>query len=230
MIAFFFMKKYIILIVFFSSLASPAQDNLLVNKSYLEDQLYIGINYNILQNKPELVQQKGISINYQLGFIKDLPLNKKGNVALGIGLGYAYNKYNQTILIDKNQPEFSLVVDDYNKNKFETHCVELPFEIRIRNSSPTQYKFWRIYFGGKIAYVFSSKSVFEDLDALVIKNRPIPYLKKWQYGPQLSFGYGTWNIYTFFNVNPLFDKAPIVNAFDVNTLKSFKIGLQFYIF
>jgi len=232
-VAFFYMIRLILYSFFFSNIALCfGQDSLLVNKKYLEDQIYVGINYNILQNKPEFLQQKGISINYQLGFIKDLPLNKKGTIALGIGLGYAYNKFNQTLKINDGTPEFSVITDDdYSKNKFETHAIEIPFEIRIRKSSPTVYKFWRIYAGAKIAYVFSSRSIYKNVDSSeIIKLTPIPYLNKWQYGPQISFGYGTWNIYTFFNLNQLFNEAPISERVDVNQMKSFKIGLQFYIF
>jgi len=230
-VAFFIMKPLFSIIAILMSLTVFGQDSLLVGKKYLEDQIYIGINYNILRKKPDLLQQKGISINYQIGFIKDLPLTKKGDFALGIGLGYAYNKFNQTLKISNTIPAYEIITEDYQKNKFETHALELPIEIRFRNATPTTYKFWRLYIGAKIAYVFASKSIFINSDGEEkIKLTPIPHLNKWQWGPQISFGYGTWNIYAFFNSANLFENAPTIENIDVNQLKTFKIGLQFYIF
>ena len=236
MVAFFIMKQLFFLIGFIliNTIQSFGQDSLLISKKYFEDQLYIGITYNILTNKPESLEQRGLSIGYQMGFIKDIPLNKKGSFALGIGLGYGYNKFNQNLRISDQVDAFSLVdLSKDGKNKFETHVIEIPIEIRFRiTSTPTVYKFWRIYIGGKISYVFASKSLYEDnIDGTnqIIKNNPIPYQARWQYGPQISFGYSTFNFYTYYNLNNLFENAPN-NSLNVNDLRTFKVGLQFYIF
>ncbi len=237
MVAFFIMKQLFFLLglFFIYSIPSFSQDNLLVGKKYFEDQLYMGITYNILNNKPAGLEQRGLSIGYQMGFIKDIPLNNKGSFSLGIGLGYGYNKFNQNLKISNQANEFSLVdLGSEGKNKFETHVIELPIEIRFRiTSTPTVYKFWRIYIGGKISYVFASKSLYEDtIDGTdeLIKNNSIPYQARWQYGPQISFGYSTFNFYTFYNLNNLFENAPNYDGLNVNELRTFKIGLQFYIF
>ncbi len=211
------------------------QDSLLVDKKYFEDQLYAGVTFNILNNKPENLQQKGISTGLQIGFIKDIPLNKKGTTALGIGVGYAYSKYSQNLKIqtstDDSATEFSLLIDaDDFTNKFETHVIEFPFEIRIhRASSPTIYKFLRIYLGGKVSYVISSRSSFSDADES-FHIQPLPYVNKWQYGPYFVMGWGTWNLYAYYNANGLFSDAPTSESVNLTDLRSLKIGLQFYIF
>ena len=100
------------------------------------------------------------------GFIRDFPINKMRNVALGIGLGLSSNSYNQNLLIlkdDSSNLSYSIIDENetsFTKNKFTTYLVEIPFEFRWRRSTPTEYKFWRIYAGFKIGYVFANSSKF----------------------------------------------------------------------
>lgn len=219
-----------IVILFFVSPNLFAQDSLLVGRKYYEDQLYVGVTYNILTKKPADLQQKGISTGYHIGFIKEFPLNKKGSTAFGFGIGYAYNKYSQNLLIQNKTPEFTIIENEDYKNKFETHAVEFPIEIRVfRYSTPTVYKFFRIYLGGKVSYIFSSKSYYNAAEES-IKLSPLPYVNKWQYGPYLAIGWGPWNLYTYYNANELFSEAPISEIINPNELRNLKIGLQFYIF
>lgn len=228
----FLMKTilYIIAFIFVGIFNMIAQDSLLVGRKYFEDQLYVGITYNILMQKPADLQQKGISTGFHAGFIKDFPLNKKGTTALGIGFGYSYNKYSQNLKIQNQTPEFTLIEDEYDTNKFILHAVEIPIEIRVfRSSSPTITKFFRIYLGAKLSYVFHSKSQYTSVDEN-IKIKPLPYVNRWQYGPYLAIGWGPWNFYTYYDLDTLFIKAPQTEVLDSNQLKSIKIGLQFYIF
>lgn len=69
-----------------------AQDTILDDK-YREDQFYIGFTYNILQNRPSGISQNNLSNGLHIGVIRDFPINKKRNKAIGIGLGYSYNSY-----------------------------------------------------------------------------------------------------------------------------------------
>ncbi|MDX1315778.1 MAG: porin family protein, partial [Eudoraea sp.] len=124
---------------------------------YLEDQFYIGLTYNLLLNKPPSVTQQNLSYGLQTGFIKDIPLNEQRNFAVGIGLGYAVNSYYNNILATQT-PEgitYQVIADgfDYKRNKIETHLVEMPLEIRWRNSTAQEHRFWRIYTGFKLGYI-----------------------------------------------------------------------------
>lgn len=223
-------KLYTFFIFLFSLANLFGQDSLLVGRNYFEDQIYAGVTYNVLANKPTDLEQKGFSTGLHFGFIKDFPLNNEGRVALGLGIGYAYNNYSQNLLIQNETPEFVLIEDDDFKNKFRTHAIEFPFEIRLRTSSPTVYKFFRVYLGGKLSYVFSSSSTYTSTENESVLLDSIPYLNKWQYGPYLAIGWGPWNLYTYYNTNDLFSKAPISETVNPNDLRSFKIGLQFYVF
>lgn len=212
-----------------SAISGFSQDSLLVGKKYKEDQIYLSYTYNVVTNRPKEVIQKGLPIGIHTGFIKDISLNESGKLALGIGIGYAYDKYQLNFIMNDQGEPFEITTADYKKNKFETHAVELPIEIRIRNSSDVNYKFWRLYVGGKISYIFSSKYIYK-LDTDKLKIQPVPYLNKWQYGPMVSIGYNTWNLNAYWNLNPVFKDAPSSDNFDPNELKSLHIGLQFYIF
>ena len=196
---------------------------------YREDQLYVSVTYNALIDLPEGMTQNSFSPGFHLGIIRDLPVNKTRNFSLGIGLGYSYNRFNQNLKIDETSPPIYTIVEggNFNKNNFSQHLVEFPLEFRWRTSNSEIYKFWRIYTGFKAAYVFASKSVFEDAsERLYSKN--LKGLNPWQYGLTLSVGYNTWNGYIYYGLNPIFDTASTTNlqSIEINALK---IGLIFYI-
>lgn len=202
----------------------------LKESKYFEDQFYIATGYNFLLNTPEGVLQRSLSYNLQAGFIKDIPLNERGNVALGIGLGYGVNSYYTNVIADNNMNDIAYTINDgdnFRRSKLETHALEFPFELRWRTSTATEYKFWRIYTGFKLAYVFdgSSKLITDDLSDS-FSNTDIQNL---QYGVMLNFGFNTWNIHAYYALNPLLeDGVSLENAtpFEMRTLR---IGLIFYI-
>lgn len=206
-----------------------AQDSLLIGKSYFEDQIYISITNNTLVNKPATIKSKGISISLATGFIKDISLNKKGNIALGIGIGYAYQKFNQNIMFGNNDT-YAIIDVSYLRNKFEKHSIEIPFEIRIRpKSSPITYRFWRLYFGAKVGYSFYNRSLYLN-DSGKIINKNIQKINNWYYGPQISIGYNVINLYAFYNLNNLFDNLVLEDQTTLEGTTFLNIGFQLYIF
>lgn len=206
-----------------------AQDSLLVDKKYKEDQFYVNLTYNSLLNKPKEIVQNGLSMGVHFGYIYDYQLRKDGKWALGMGLGYAYDKFQSNLAFSKNEEKYFIITEDFSKNKIESHSIELPIEIRYRTSSPTVYKFWRVYFGGKISYSFSSKNVYK-IDGNTTKTKPLAYFEKWQFGPQISVGFNTWNIYANWNIQPMFSKKADNELLKISPITNLKVGLQFYIF
>ena len=104
-------------------------------KKYRENQFYISVTYNLLNEKPSDVSQSGFSTGFHFGFIRDMPINEKRTVALGIGLGLSTNSYNQNIGITEtnNQTLFNIIDEsqiNVSKNKFTTYLLEVPFEFR----------------------------------------------------------------------------------------------------
>lgn len=217
-------KRYYWLFLTLIGLPTHAQDSLLVGRKYLEDQVYIVVANNVLLYKPEQVAQNGLSSGLHLGFIKDMPINKKGTLAIGLGLGYGYDKYQQNIRI--SEENFSYIDETFIKNKLELHKIELPFELRYRNSTDTEFKFWRMYAGFKAAYVVHSRTVFENIETRTVVNTG-NYVNQWQYGPQMSIGYNAWNIYLYWMTSSLFDQTPIS---ELNPMQTLQFGVQLYVF
>lgn len=220
-------------ILFISYQSIIGQDNTITKTDnlYREDQFYFGITYNLLGKMPQDMSQNGFSSGFHLGFIRDMPINKSRTVSFGLGLGYSTNSFNQNLLISKDgQGILNYEIIDgasFTKNKFSMHLVEIPFEFRWRTSTTDSYKFWRIYSGFKLGYVFTTTSKFSG-SPQNIKLKNIDHFEKIQYGLTLSVGYNTWNAYLYYALNPIFKKEAKINdeSIDINAIK---IGLIFYI-
>ena len=200
-----------------------------VDSLFREDQFYFSITYNLLRNAPSGYSQYSFSSGVTLGFLRDMPITKDRKWAIGLGLGYSYNdiKHNLKIAIDATSGQNSYSIDNtYNKSKLRLHYVELPLEIRWRNASYESHKFWRIYTGFKVSYLFASKSIFEsNTESYGIRNSN--ELTKIQYGPYLSVGYNTINMYAYYGLKSNFDNVKIEGK-DLG-LNSFNVGFIFYI-
>jgi hypothetical protein len=203
-----------------------------VDSLYKEDQFYAGVTYNLLGKKPDGLSQSGFSTGFHFGFINDMPLNKNRNVAIGIGLGYSINSFNQNLLIIKeNTAGYSYNLLDgsntYSKNTFYSNLIEIPIEFRWRTSTPSEYDFWRIYAGFKLGYAVSNGAKFKG-EPESFKHKNISDFNNFQYGLTLSAGYNTWNIYVYYGLNPVFSSEAILNGNVVET-NAVKVGLMFYI-
>lgn len=216
-----------ILVLLTCFLKTHAQvENDTIDYKYLEDQLYLSVNYNILRNKPDGQESSLFSGDFSIGFIKDLPINKRRNVGIAIGVGYNYKSYKNNIeIFSDDDPNIGLT-EETSTNKFRTNFIEIPFEFRWRTSTPTKYNFWRIYPGFKVSYLFYSKTLVTYKGVTdVYKN--IELFEKLQYGATLSAGYGTWNLYVYYGLSPIFNNL-VIEDHKIN-LKDFSIGLKFYI-
>lgn len=217
-----FVILFFLNISFFTSLY--AQDSLLVNKKYFEDQVYFSVGYNSLLNKPDTFISSGLSSAIHFGFIKDIPINNKRTIAIGTGLGYGYENFKNNLRLHDNQ--FEYITTDYLKNKTEWHQIEFPIELRYRNSTPTVYKFWRVYAGFKVAYIFSAKAIYQD-ESIRTSTNYQSKIEAWQFGPQLSVGYNSLNLYLYKNLNPFFKEN---NLSELATIKQLQFGLIVYMF
>jgi len=106
------------------------------------------------------------------------------------------------------------------------HSVEVPIEFRWRTSTPSKYKFWRVYGGVKLAYNFAMSSKFKD-DFETVDTKNIQEFNQFQSGLFVSAGYSTWNLYIYYGLTPLFDELQLNNK--MLNLKEISIGLKFYI-
>lgn len=206
--------------------------SIVIDSLYREDQFYVGVTYNLLFNKPKGVSQSGFSGGVHFGFIRDMPINKRRNVAIGLGLGYSFNAYNQDLFIGEEegteQSIFSVLDGvEYNTNRFTKHLVEFPLELRWRTSTPETHKFYRIYTGIRMGYLYSFSSNFKQSGNQVRQSK-VEELNKWRVGATFTFGWNTFNFYFYYSLNSLFDDKAMIQGNPVG-LNTAKIGLMFYI-
>lgn len=210
--------------------AQELDPDALPDSKYLEDQFYLGVTYNFLLDRPTDVKQQNLSYGLQAGLIKDIPINADRTMALGVGLGLGLNAYYSNMLVSEVPGGFSYsVLDDearYKRNKIETHTIEMPLEVRWRNSTAEDYKFWRIYGGVKLAYVAGARSKFvSDDEKVSFYNTDV---ERFKYGLTLNFGYNTFNLHIYYALQNLFKHGTTLNGENIE-LRPLRVGFIFYI-
>ena len=221
-----FLVSLLLLISFFISFSQKND----VDNKYLEDQFYFGLYYSTLTSSPENYNQNKFSSTLNFGFIRDFPFNEQRNFGVGVGVGLSLSSSNSNLkLSDLNSSVSGEIVngEDFTKNKWNTTKIEFPFEVRWRTSTPTSYKFWRVYFGVKTSYLLKSKYKYESLSSdYTLENLPF---RKTQSGITVNAGNNTWNLGLYMGLNPIFNKEFGQNNPNLKDLKEFKLGLVFYI-
>jgi len=209
--------------LFFSCLGFSQEDF----QKYREDQIYFSVYYNSLGNELDNFKENKFSSSFNVGFIRDIPISKSRKLALGIGIGYGINSFNNNMkLASNNQNSIVLLSsrDIPKKNIFNFSEIQFPLEIRWRNSSPTSYKFWRVYAGLKYSKVLQSSFTHDSsMENYKLKSVPVNLD---QLGFTLNIGYNTWNIGLYKSLRPFFNKK--ISSLPQN-LDQFKLGLIFYI-
>ena len=208
-----------------------SQVNDSIDYKYREDQFYFSATYNLLRNQPDAVSQNGFSSGFHLGFIRDMPINKKRTMAIGLGFGYSGTSINQNVRItenDQNVQQYEIVESGtFSKNRITLHQIEVPLEIRWRTSTPSSYRFWRIYTGLKVGYVFGSSARYEG-DLANSKVKGLDNLNTIQYGITFTAGYDKFNAHIYYALTPIFDGGAKANVTDLD-VSVIRIGLMLYI-
>ncbi len=202
-----------------------------IDSLYREDQFYIGLTFNRIDQTPASISQSGFSGGVHLGFIRDFPLNKQRNIAIGTGLGWSLNSFGHNLFIGQaeNGETIFRSIDkslDYDTNRFTTQLIEAPVEFRWRTSSAESYKFWRVYTGLKFGYIYNFKSNFVQPGNEVVQY-DLPELNRFRLGANLTFGYNTFNFHFYYSLNPLFSDAEVDDS--ELGIHLVRIGLMFYV-
>ena len=117
-----------------------------LSTKYREDQFYISFGLQLQQENINGFKQNGFSNNFQVGFVRDIPLNANGRIAIGLGLGYAYNRLISNLNLDSQDENdiFSIKGDDENRQTFSSTCHTTFVSSRL---PPDKTDFWRVYGG-----------------------------------------------------------------------------------
>lgn len=217
---------FIILINVIGSFAQ--KDSLNLGDRYAEDQIYVAVSYAQFVDQPQEIFKSNFSYGLSVGFLKDVILNKQGNVSIAAGVGYGFDFFNHELKVEEinNATDFSSDAT-ISANLFKSHNLEFPLEFRWRTSTANKYSFWRIYGGIKFSYNFSNKFQFDDDNGNTFKYQDVSNYNKLQYGLTLSTGYDEFNINLYYGLTPVFENSTI-NGEVINT-KILKFGLIFYL-
>lgn len=201
-----------------------------IDTKYREDQFYLGLNYIALVDRHKSVNQYNLSRSLHAGFVRDFPINKNRNVALGVGFGYSHNLiYTNIEALENNHFRiFSPREEKVTKTYYQFHTLDvIPLEFRWRTSTAENYQFWRIYTGFKISYLFAPNYRLESQERKTYVKMP---LLENIFAPQafLAVGHGTWNLFFQYNFKPFFKDRKDISGNSVEA-KTLNIGLIFYI-
>lgn len=227
------MKNFILGFFLVLSVLTYGQDTIqvrVVDSLYREDQLYVGLTYNILDNRPKDLKQNFFSPGINFGFLRDFPINKKRTVAIAPGVGFSYLGYNQNLLIQNIDGDINYSVvssTTFDRNNLSFYAVDIPIEFRWRNSTPDNFRFFRIYTGFKYSYIFYDTSILR-MSGNVTKVANNPDLVTSQMGVYLSIGYHSINFYTYYGLTNLFRSNAAVDGTPLE-LSTVNLGFQFYI-
>jgi len=223
------MKNIIYIGLFIISITklSAQKDSLQLGDSYADDQIYFSVSYAQLNNQPTTISRSNFSYAVSAGFMKDIILNKRGNISIAAGVGYGFDFFNHELKVEELNAGTNFDTgSDLTSNIFTSHNLEFPIELRWRTSTAKKYDFWRIYGGVKFLYNLSNTFRFEE-NATNFSYNNVSAYNNFQYGLTLSVGYDVFNINLFYSLTPVFENATI-NGEDINT-SILKFGFIFYI-
>lgn len=240
------MRHLLLLLLFFTGFTATAQifepkvrdtiekDSVapVFDAKYREDQFYASISYNIIQDKPQYYSQYAFSTGITAGFLRDMPINKARTYAVALGLGYSYSNIKHNMLVENlNGTNVYQTVPEgsFEKNKLVLHYLEVPLELRWRNSNPIDHQFWRIYLGFKVSWLFADKAIYSPESGPKIKINNDMNLNDFVYGAYISAGWNTWNVYAYYGFSSIYNDAPIAESEEKLKLRSANVGLIFYI-
>ena len=216
------MQKQLFVFLFLTSftLAQSQADS-----AYREDQIYAAIGYPLLLNAPDGITQNKLSHTFSLGYIRDMPINDNRNIAIGLGLGINYNVLFTNLQF--NDDMTTNVVSSDIINQWNSTEVEIPLEFRWRNSTPTNYRFWRVYAGLVGHYALSAKQ-YTNSGSLKSSVPLTP--RNFRLAFRLNVGNNTWNLTYSYPIDSLFDFGKSAEDKTLNEINTAKLGLIFYIF
>lgn len=226
-----FLSLLFLTLVSFLGVAQDSIPQATKDSLYREDQFYVGVTYNLPLNLPSGASIRGLSGGFQFGFLRDMPINKQRNIAIAIGAGIAIDQFGQTLFIGETTNEKTIfrVLDnvDFTRNRFNMAIVEAPVEFRWRSSTPSSYKFWRVYAGFRVGYAYWYKATFKQ-EGNNVSQTKIPEFDPLRLSATLSLGYNSFNFFASYSVNPFFKDAVTVDGEKVD-FRTLKVGLMFYI-
>ena len=191
--------------------------------NYKDDQSYLNFNFDFQLKSIEGYQQNGFSRSFNLGILKDISFNEKGNKGIAFGLGYGYTRLVNNLDIGE---DVNFYVDSNSalRNRLSYHSIHFPIELRLRTSTLESFAFWRVYLGYRLNYNFLTKYKPFFGRKSTLKN----YVSDFSHCLSLSLGFNTWNIRFETGLSPLIKIFSTSNNLN-NYFYISSVGLVFYL-
>jgi len=183
------------------------------------DRIVLDVNWNHWLSAPEGVSQGYYSFGVSTYWFKDIPISKKSNFAIAIGLGFdSHNVHHDgkfDFVPDDNGEIYTDLIPhakDYifYKNKIALNYVDVPFEFRIRTMNKTleeKMKFnFRLYLGFKAGVLVNDHLKINDTESK-IKVFNIPNVLPYRYGPTLRIGFNKIAFNAFYSLTNVFEET-----------------------
>ena len=200
-----------------------------IDSLYLEDQFYLVTQIGVISSQTEPVINQNLSYGFRAGFIKDIPLNSSRTFGIGWGVGFFTNALYTNLVATKNTDDvivYSTEDLDFKRSKIGSFGLEMPIELRFRNSTPSSYRFWRFYPGILLRYSpYSFSKVVKASEQERFLNSD---LNTFMVSGGLSLGFNTFNLSLYYDLNGIFKEGTVLNAEPLKG-KRIEIGLVFYI-
>ncbi len=116
------------------------------------------------------------------------------------------------------------------KSKLITNYVEVPLEFRYSLNPDDPARSFKISLGGRIGYLFDSFEKVkyrEDGQTKKFKDKQDFNLSQFRYGLTSRLSFGSFSIFGYYNLNPLFQKnnGPVLNGVRTE-FNTFTVGLS----
>lgn len=198
---------------------------------YLDDQLFVALTYNVLTSMPQQMNQYSFPNTISFGYVRDIPLNKRRNIGLGVGVGYSFHTYYTNLSMTKNDsgPLISIMdSDQFKNNRFSMQSIDFPIQLRFRGSTAEKYRFWRVYAGVTPSWVVRTHATVKN-DYMKVRYYNLPYLENWLFTANLQVGYGKFTLKADYTINTLFKSSLVQDVPGLEDTRSLNFGLLVYI-
>lgn len=174
------------------------------------------------------VDQGMYSFGFSAYWMKDIPLGKKSNVAIALGLGFDSHNFHHNGEFEFTTLNDGTVYTDLvsrsgaaalSKNKYAVNYVDAPFELRLRTMNKTieermKYNF-RFYIGFKAGVLVNNHLKINDA-ASKRKIFDLPNTMPYRYGPTLRIGLNKLSFVAFYSLTTIFKENKGVPITPIN--------------
>tara|TARA_B100000674_G_C37842852_1_gene916187 strand:- start:323 stop:1033 length:711 start_codon:yes stop_codon:yes gene_type:complete len=193
------------------------------------DRIIVDYTWNQWQKSPENITQRALSFGFSASWFRDIPLGKKSNSAIALGLGVesmSFHHDGEFQTLDNNGTSITQLIplsnfDNVLKNKYSVTYIDLPIEFRIRTINKTiedrmSFNF-KLYLGFRAGILVSDHTKNKN-NLTKVKVYNLPNTLPYRYGPYVRIGFNKIGFVGYYSLTSIFDDNSV-------NLTPFSLGL-----